>query len=411
MALQNTNLLIQASHLPPTFKGKPDELFQAMVERMKIVSPTGTSFFVVSDLMPSSNQGPWLKGGKQWWVWDEELKTYVPQDISESETRWFQVGNTTPTSTVPPVWLKTTEDQTEASPLPGDPIGWYLFNGTTWVPFTELFDRSIEPIKLADKPVASLISFDEAGHAEIISGGTPGQFPRVKADGTGLEFANSAVAPGTINGLVGTSKNLVIKNQPGDEDTILDITADSVILQSNSGDYTVAVNVVDLVDITVMGIGGLDTGSETADTWYYVWLISNGASNGTLLSTSSSTPVLPSGYTFKALLGAVRNDSSSNLVRFWQAGCRIWYDFNLTAGPGSPVWDTMDERIPPIARFVIIQEYTFTSPPAIPPGTVDRIETVEYPSITPGTYSAQDGSGFTVVSGLQSGKKVFEIEI
>src|SRR6185295_16189664 len=144
MSLQNTNLIIQGAPLPAAFKGKPNDLFVAMLERMKIVSPFGTSFFVISDVMPSSNQGPWLKGGTQWWVFDPNLKTYVPLDISESETKWYQVGKDTPTNTNPPLWLKTTENATEAKPKFGTPIAWYLFDGATWVQLPVLIeDRSL----------------------------------------------------------------------------------------------------------------------------------------------------------------------------------------------------------------------------------------------------------------------------
>jgi len=135
MPLQNTNLLIQLARIPPTFKGTPDEFAQLLVRRMKIVSPTGTNFIFIGDVEPSSNVGPWLKGGTQWWVFDAATKRYVPLDISESETKWFQVGNTTPTTSDPPVWLKTTKDQTEADPSIGQPISWHVFDGTNWIPF------------------------------------------------------------------------------------------------------------------------------------------------------------------------------------------------------------------------------------------------------------------------------------
>lgn len=135
MALQNTNLLIQMAPLPATFKGTPNDWAVEMVRRMRIVSPTGTNFIFIGDVEPTSNVGPWLRGGTQWWVFDNDIKRYVPLDISASETKWFQVGNTTPATSDPPVWLKTTKDQTEADPSIGRPISWYVFDGTNWVPF------------------------------------------------------------------------------------------------------------------------------------------------------------------------------------------------------------------------------------------------------------------------------------
>jgi len=76
------------------------------------------------------------------------------------------------------------------------------------------------------------------------------------------------------------------------------------------------------VDITSSGANGLDTGSEANSTWYYVWLIKN-TSSGTLagmLSTSSTSPTMPSGYTKKRRIGVAYNDSSGDLFDFQQHG-------------------------------------------------------------------------------------------
>jgi hypothetical protein len=74
------------------------------------------------------------------------------------------------------------------------------------------------------------------------------------------------------------------------------------------------------VDLSVAGVGGLDTGSEAANTWYFVWLIQKSTdltTNG-ILSLSSSAPTMPAGYDLKRLVGAVRNNGSSNIVLFYQ---------------------------------------------------------------------------------------------
>ncbi len=86
------------------------------------------------------------------------------------------------------------------------------------------------------------------------------------------------------------------------------------------------------VAITSSGANGLDAGSEANNTWYYVWLIKHGT-NGTvaaLLSTSPTSPTLPSGYTHKRLVFAVRNDGSSNFI---QGRCRQWGGGQLTFVP------------------------------------------------------------------------------
>jgi len=76
-------------------------------------------------------------------------------------------------------------------------------------------------------------------------------------------------------------------------------------------------------DITVSGAGGLDTGSEAADTLYYVHIIGDTSGTNTpkaLISLSATAPTMPSGYDVFRRLGAFRNDGSSDILWFWQAG-------------------------------------------------------------------------------------------
>lgn len=136
--LQDTNLVLQVAQIPPTFRGTPQDLVALIVARAKIVSPSGTNFIFIGDVEPSSNVGPWLKDGTQWWVFDEATKRYAPLDISASETRWYSIGASTPTTTTPPVWLKTTKDISDVDPSVGDPLGWYVFDGAAWVPFNSV---------------------------------------------------------------------------------------------------------------------------------------------------------------------------------------------------------------------------------------------------------------------------------
>jgi hypothetical protein len=139
MALVNTNLFIQMAQLPVTFKGTPQELSIEMVKRMRIVSPNGVNFIYIGDVEPTSNVGPWLKGGTQWWVWDDNTNRYKPQDLSASFTAPYAIGNSTPSVNNPPVWLRTTQDATDLAPTSyGEPIGWYIFDGQAWIPFNSV---------------------------------------------------------------------------------------------------------------------------------------------------------------------------------------------------------------------------------------------------------------------------------
>lgn len=75
------------------------------------------------------------------------------------------------------------------------------------------------------------------------------------------------------------------------------------------------------LSLATSGAGGLDAGSEAANTWYYVYLIKN-SSNGTVSAVfstvneaASGAITMPAGYDLKKQLPvAYRNDASSNLI-------------------------------------------------------------------------------------------------
>lgn len=75
------------------------------------------------------------------------------------------------------------------------------------------------------------------------------------------------------------------------------------------------------VSLAVSGAGGLDTGSEAADTWYFVWIIDGSAvAVAGLFSISDTAPTLPGGYTVKRRIGVVRNNGGSDIIDFIQSG-------------------------------------------------------------------------------------------
>lgn len=181
MALQDTNLLILMAAIPQTFKGTPKEFAETMVKRMKIVSPTGTSLIFTGDTEPTTNVGPWLRDGTKWYVYSEEIKRYIPLDISDSETQWFQTGATTPATGDPALWLRTTNDPTEEDPSLGRGLGWYVFDGENWVPFTGIpesgttADRPNSPIELQqyyDTTISCLIWWERNAWRTV--SGVPG---------------------------------------------------------------------------------------------------------------------------------------------------------------------------------------------------------------------------------------------
>jgi hypothetical protein len=102
------------------------------------------------------------------------------------------------------------------------------------------------------------------------------------------------------------------------------------------------------VDLTTSGAGGLDTGSVAASTGYFYWVIFNASTNtaSCLASTSSSSPTMPSGYTFKARVGWNVTDASANkcLYRVMQYG-RVAHYGNTGANAGCSADNSLGPRL------------------------------------------------------------------
>jgi hypothetical protein len=142
---------------------------------------------------------------------------------------------------------------------------------------------------------------------------TPGQvnnsFTSAIIEELGAMPATSSYPPGHLDGL-GMSYNTVSTVDIA-EGTCKDITGTADI--NVTGTLT--------ADITAAGANGLDTGSEASSTWYALYVIdSPNDVPAALLSTSFTSPTLPGTYTVFRRVGAVYNDSGSNLLEFSQHG-------------------------------------------------------------------------------------------
>lgn len=105
-------------------------------------------------------------------------------------------------------------------------------------------------------------------------------------------------------------------------------TVTAAYVSVHNGTNAIALQSVSVAPvITTNGVNGLDTGTLAASTWYYVYVIYNGTTTAGLFSLSSTSPTLPSGYTYFARVGAVRTDSSGSkyLLQTLQYGRRAKY--------------------------------------------------------------------------------------
>lgn len=166
--------------------------------------------------------------------------------------------------------------------------------------------------------------------------------------------------------VIAGGRNIVLQNNAANPNTQIDVTADEVVLKTSDGAayLAIAVNVTANIAATGANPNALDTGAEAGDTWYYIWLIYNGTTVASLISASATAPTLPTGYTYKALIGAVRNDGSSNFVKTYQHDRRVWIDdtnvFTGKAAAADNTWEILASAdltafraaIPPTARHV-----------------------------------------------------------
>jgi len=99
---------------------------------------------------------------------------------------------------------------------------------------------------------------------------------------------------------------------PGEPSTVYTVLQDGKV-RSFSGTITFNPS-------TGVADGGLDAGSEASSTWYYLYLVpSSGDDDVLAVRGSTADPDTgPSGYSEYQFIGAVRNDASSDILKFWQ---------------------------------------------------------------------------------------------
>lgn len=152
---------------------------------------------------------------------------------------------------------------------------------------------------------------------------------------TALGAANITAATGLSAPPPGSSfKNMAIKVTTN---TALTATADFVVTTNGTKYLTTALS--STINMATTGANALDTGSIASATWYAIWAIakSDGTTAG-LASTSFTSPTMPTGYTYKARIGAVRTASgSAQLLGTWQFGRRASYVVGLAQCANLPI--------------------------------------------------------------------------
>ena len=185
-----------------------------------------------------------------------------------------------------------------------------------------------------------------------------------------LSYSANTFIPG-VQPIAGGFKNLVVTATSNSTATI---TADALTLEDASGRAYRAKNVNLTVNLAASGANGLDTGTETASTWYAGFVIYNQVTNtlAALVSTSATAPTLPSGYTFQGRFFWLRNDASSNLWRTLQKERRTQIGIGTnpaslpilisgnSGNPSTPTWTPVPVGafVPPTASAIDLLLFT-----------------------------------------------------
>jgi hypothetical protein len=177
-----------------------------------------------------------------------------------------------------------------------------------------------------------------------------------RAVGVGDQIAATVTAQTLRDYMPWKTRNLVIENDATNPAFQVRVTADEITVED-----VLLATVNEVADITASGAGGLDTGAEASSTWYAIWLIYNPttATVKAMLSTSFTAPTMPSGYTKKRRVGAIRNGAGSDFLKIVQRGdlCLYLEEGNsaptlvLSAGSATTFTDVaMSAVVPTVSR-------------------------------------------------------------
>lgn len=183
----------------------------------------------------------------------------------------------------------------------------------------------------ASSIITSMIADDNVTYAKIQNVANLkllGNFSGGAADVSEYTIAGGLSVTGTVltgsMAVQGGFKNLVIKVATN---TTVTVTADYVVMLDTVSGNTRTVAISSTLNFANVGVvNGIDATGIAIDKEYHVWAISNGTTDGVLASLSSTAPAMPSGYTWKARIGALMTQhASAILYGTWQFGRKVQY--------------------------------------------------------------------------------------
>jgi hypothetical protein len=167
-------------------------------------------------------------------------------------------------------------------------------------------EMALKEIAALKKRVASLERMEPATIASLTAAGFGGRLPFCQKQG------------------------LVISNNGSDANNDIDVAVGKMRDSSDTVDLELSSALTKRLDASfVAGTnqGGLFSGSKANSTWYHVFLIRKDSdrSMDVGFDTSVTAANKPAGYTYRRRIGAVRTNSSGNILGFYEyAGRFMW---------------------------------------------------------------------------------------
>lgn len=229
------------------------------------------------------------------------------------------------------------------------------------------------------------IIYRGASAFERLPAGTSGQLLKTQGSSANPVWVDAPTGGG-VQGSFKALKIQVISN------TQATIAADQIVLYDSLNVPKNAYEVSSTLDKTTSGVNGLDTGTIANSTWYYVWVIAKAdGTKGVLMSLSSTAPTMPTEYTFKARIGAIRTHTDGTLLRTTQHGNRAQYVVTTSSNTANlPLVASGAAGSPTTPTYIAIS-LTGTIPPTafIASGSLSTSGSSNYAILSPAnTYGA-----------------------
>ncbi len=143
-------LTISIGPLPSGQRYTPQGLVDAINARIKASTQESLALFSVGSVAPTSNQGPWLKNGVEWWVWSDTTGAYVPVQANEL-TLGYKAATTAPDPAKYKLWIRLADD--------GEPLDINYSNGSVW---RDIYGAIFETLPTTDQMNAAITLANKA---------------------------------------------------------------------------------------------------------------------------------------------------------------------------------------------------------------------------------------------------------